>query len=143
MPSAILRLHGSWDTEAGRAWCRDVPELVATKTDAAFYRGRNVLFRLESPTGPVVVKAFGRGKWWRPARGLGKAGLSYDGREWQPPSLVLPSWHRALAVSTSAIGMMAAAACGTSMIASCLNAKWTLWQCTWPASTMPRCIIAI
>ena len=78
MPSAILRLHGSWDTEAGRAWCRDVPELVATKTDAAFYRGRNVLFRLESPTGPVVVKAFGRGKWWRPARGLGKAGLSYD-----------------------------------------------------------------
>ncbi len=76
---AILRLHGAWDGDVGRAWCRRLPLTVATaRGEAVIYRGRNTLVRVESPTGPVVVKAFGRGKWWRPSRGLGKAGESYD-----------------------------------------------------------------
>lgn len=79
MPGSILRLHGAWDTEAGRAWCMALPETLAQAADSAVvYRARNVLTRLDGPTGPVVVKAFGRGKWWKPSRGLGKAGASYD-----------------------------------------------------------------
>ena len=79
LPGAVLRLHGAWDTPAGRAWCASLPGLVANAPEAAvIYRGRNVLVRLDGPTGPVVVKAFGRGKWWRTRQGLGKAGESYD-----------------------------------------------------------------
>jgi hypothetical protein len=76
---SILRLHGSWDTDAGRAWCQELPERVAAAPDdAVVYRARNVLVRLESPTGPVVVKAFGKGKWWRPKKSLSKAVESWD-----------------------------------------------------------------
>ncbi len=79
MTGAILRLHGSWDTAAGRAWCNDLPSLVAGAPETAVvYRARNVLVRLESPTGPVVVKAFGKGKVWRVSHGSSKAAESYD-----------------------------------------------------------------
>ena len=78
-PGSILRLHGSWDSDAGQAWCRDLPARVAAAPEAAVvYRARNVLVQLDGPSGPVVVKAFGKGKWWRPQRGLGKAVESYD-----------------------------------------------------------------
>lgn len=78
-PGAIQRLHGAWDTDAGRAWCRTLPTLVATAApDAVVYRGRNTLYRLAGVDRPVVVKAFGAGKWWRRGRGPQKAGASFD-----------------------------------------------------------------
>ena len=79
MNGSILRLHGSWDTDAGRAWCRALPGLVAAApAEQVIYRGRNILVRLDGPSGAVVVKAFGRGKWWRARRSSGKSAESYD-----------------------------------------------------------------
>lgn len=79
MPGAILRLHGSWDTDAGRAWCGELPALVAAAPESAVvYRSRNTLVRLEGPSGPVVVKAFGKGKAWRLTPGISKAAESWD-----------------------------------------------------------------
>lgn len=79
MTGAILRLHGSWDTDAGRAWCSELPALVAAApAEAVVYRARNTLVRLDSPTGPVVVKAFGKGKPWRLGLGTSKAAESWD-----------------------------------------------------------------
>lgn len=79
MTGAILRLHGSWDTDASRAWCLELPELVAAAPPAAVvYRARNTLVRLDGPTGPVVVKAFGKGKPWRLHLNTSKAAESWD-----------------------------------------------------------------
>jgi len=76
---ALQRLHGAWDTEAGRAWCQSLPALLArAPTEAAFYRGRNTLYRLAGVDRPVVIKAFGNGRWWRRGRGPMKATASYD-----------------------------------------------------------------
>ena len=76
---AIQRLHGAWDTEAGRAWCQALPTLLAqAPTDAAIYRGRNALYRLPGVDRQVVIKAFGNGTWWRRGRGPMKATASYD-----------------------------------------------------------------
>ena len=78
-PGAIQRLHGAWDTEAGRAWCQALPTLLSrAPAEAAFYRGRNTLSRLAGVDRPVVIKAFGSGTWWRRGRGPMKATASYD-----------------------------------------------------------------
>ena len=76
---AIQRLHGAWDNAAGRAWCLDLPaQLAEAPAEATFYRGRNTLSRLPGIDRPVVVKAFGKGRWWRRGQGPHKATASYD-----------------------------------------------------------------
>jgi hypothetical protein len=77
----MIRLAPPFDTPAGLAWAAGLPAAVeAAPAEAVIYRARNTLVRLPGPdgSGEVVVKAFGRGKWWRPGGGPIKAGKSFE-----------------------------------------------------------------
>ncbi len=69
-----------FDTVNGRAWAADLAAMVAAAPDdAVIYRARNTLVRLPGPDGAeVVVKAFGKGKVWRPGSGPIKARKSFQ-----------------------------------------------------------------
>ena len=75
----MILLAPPFDTDAGRAWAATLPALVASAPESAvIYRARNTLVRVPGPDGAeVVVKAFGRGKWWRPGSGPIKARKSF------------------------------------------------------------------
>lgn len=75
----MILLAPPFDTAAGRTWADRLPALVAQAPDqAVIYRARNTLVRVPGPDGAeVVVKAFGRGKWYRPGGSAIKARKSF------------------------------------------------------------------
>ena len=76
----MILLAPPFDTAAGHAWAEALPATVAAApATAVIYQARNTLVRVPGPTGlDVVVKAFGKGKWWRPGGGPVMARKSFD-----------------------------------------------------------------